>query len=214
MNGSSGRRDDAVEEAAIVPGAGGSRAGAGRPWRFRPVTWLAIGFVKAWRLLISPLYGNVCKYKPSCSAYGLRALQVHGVVRATPLIVWRILRCNPWSNGGYDPVPGTPEAREWAQRQAGRDAHVASDEAVADDATAAPTGVPTSSPGGDDAQLNEVRADAGRHRPEDSGPATVPGPVGPDDATEHTAAMNHPRTSRSGEYLRDDGHPSVAVYAR
>ncbi|WP_324603447.1 membrane protein insertion efficiency factor YidD [Acidipropionibacterium acidipropionici] len=88
--------------------------------RFRPVTWLAIGFVKAWRLLISPLYGEVCKYKPSCSAYGLRALQVHGVLRATPMIVWRILRCNPWSNGGYDPVPGTPEAEEWERRQAQR----------------------------------------------------------------------------------------------
>lgn len=76
--------------------------------RFRPLTWLAIGFVKGWRALISPLYGDVCKYQPSCSTYGLRALQVHGVFRATPMIIWRILRCNPWSHGGYDPVPGTP----------------------------------------------------------------------------------------------------------
>ena len=83
--------------------------------RFRPLTWLAIGFVKGWRAFISPLYGDVCKYEPSCSAYGLRALKVHGVFRATPMIIWRILRCNPWSNGGYDPVPGTPEAMQWRE---------------------------------------------------------------------------------------------------
>ena len=75
--------------------------------RFRPLTWLVIAVVKAWRTFISPLYGPVCKYQPSCSSFGLRALQVHGVFRATPMIVWRILRCNPWSHGGYDPVPGT-----------------------------------------------------------------------------------------------------------
>lgn len=91
-----------------------------RARRFRPLTWLAIGFVRVWRLLISPLYGDVCKYRPSCSAYGLRALQVHGVFKATPLIVWRLLRCNPWSNGGYDPVPGTPEADDWRRRQVER----------------------------------------------------------------------------------------------
>ena len=72
--------------------------------RFRPLTWLVIAVVKAWRTFISPLYGPVCKYQPSCSSFGLRALQVHGVFRATPMIVWRILRCNPWSTGGVDDV--------------------------------------------------------------------------------------------------------------
>lgn len=78
--------------------------------RFRPLTWLLIGFVKAWRAVISPLYGDVCKYYPSCSAYGLQALQVHGALRGSAMIVWRILRCNPWSRGGHDPVPGTDPA--------------------------------------------------------------------------------------------------------
>ena len=81
--------------------------------RFRPLAWLMVGFVKAWRAVISPLYGNVCKYYPSCSAYGLEALQVHGAFRGSAYTVWRILRCNPWSHGGYDPVPGTPAALEW-----------------------------------------------------------------------------------------------------
>lgn len=74
---------------------------------FRPLTALLIGFVKAWRTVISPLYGNVCKYYPSCSAYGLSALQEHGAFRGSAMTIWRILRCNPWSKGGYDPVPGT-----------------------------------------------------------------------------------------------------------
>lgn len=77
-----------------------------------------IAFVKFWRALISPLYGNVCKYHPSCSAYGLRALQTRGAMVGSLLTIWRILRCNPWSLGGYDPVPGTPEAAEWQARQA------------------------------------------------------------------------------------------------
>ena len=85
--------------------------------KFRPLTWLLVGFVRVWRAVISPLYGNVCKYYPSCSAYGLEALKVHGAFRGSAYTVWRILRCNPWSNGGYDPVPGTQEALAWAEEQ-------------------------------------------------------------------------------------------------
>lgn len=79
-----------------------------------PLIW----FVKAWRAVISPLYGNVCKYHPSCSSYGLEALQVHGALKGSWLTISRIVRCNPWSLGGYDPVPGTPAAEAWAAEQA------------------------------------------------------------------------------------------------
>lgn len=186
--------------------------------RFRPVTWLAIGFVKVWRLVISPMYGNVCKYKPSCSAYGLRALQVHGVLRATPLIVWRILRCNPWSNGGYDPVPGTPEADEWAERQAERVRDVASSRSgVCGPEGGASTdscAVSASLRVDEDAQLDEMTTAEGRHRPEASGPHTVPGSHDPDDSADNTATMNHSRAGRSGKYLRDGGLPSLAGYTR
>ena len=81
--------------------------------------WLMIGFITAWRKLVSPLYGNVCKYYPSCSAYGLEAVKTHGAVKGGALTVWRILRCNPWSMGGYDPVPGSEAARRWELEQAG-----------------------------------------------------------------------------------------------
>jgi putative membrane protein insertion efficiency factor len=76
------------------------------------VRHLLILVLKAYRLVISPLYGNVCRYYPSCSAYALRAVEVHGTVRGGWLAFCRLLRCHPWSLGGYDPVPGTPEYAE------------------------------------------------------------------------------------------------------
>ena len=80
--------------------------------------YVLIGLLKAWRLLISPLYGNVCRYYPSCSAYALRAVGVHGAVKGSWLAGRRLLRCHPWAAGGYDPVPGTPEFAEEARLQA------------------------------------------------------------------------------------------------
>ena len=80
--------------------------------------YILIAFVRFWRALISPLYGNVCKYHPSCSAYGLESLQVHGAIKGSWLIVPRLVRCNPWSLGGYDPVPGTHAHTEWLAEQA------------------------------------------------------------------------------------------------
>ena len=65
----------------------------------------AVSFIKGWRAIISPLYGNVCRYHPSCSAYGLGAIQQYGLVRGGAMTLWRILRCNPWSRGGIDDVP-------------------------------------------------------------------------------------------------------------
>ncbi len=58
----------------------------------------------AYRAVISPLYGDVCRYYPSCSAYAVGAVQQHGAVRGAVLSAWRILRCNPWSKGGVDDV--------------------------------------------------------------------------------------------------------------
>ena len=69
---------------------------------------LVIGFVVIWRKLISPLYGDVCRYYPSCSRYGLESLQNHGLLRGVPLTAWRIARCNPWAAGGIDDVKTGP----------------------------------------------------------------------------------------------------------
>ncbi|MCI2956821.1 membrane protein insertion efficiency factor YidD [Agromyces atrinae] len=61
--------------------------------------------LRGYRAAISPLYGNVCRYHPSCSTYALGAVQEHGLVAGSALAAWRILRCNPWSQGGIDDVP-------------------------------------------------------------------------------------------------------------
>lgn len=71
--------------------------------------YLLIGLLKLYRLVISPLYGDVCRYYPTCSAYALRAVQFHGAIKGTWLTLRRLSRCHPWAAGGYDPVPGTPE---------------------------------------------------------------------------------------------------------
>ena len=67
--------------------------------------WLLIGLVRGYQLLISPLLGPTCRYYPSCSAYAVQALQVHGAFRGTWLAIRRLLRCHPWSPGGVDHVP-------------------------------------------------------------------------------------------------------------
>lgn len=66
---------------------------------------LAIGVMRVYRAVISPLYGQVCKYYPSCSRYAVEAYQQRSFVVATALTAWRLLRCNPWSRGGVDDVP-------------------------------------------------------------------------------------------------------------
>jgi putative membrane protein insertion efficiency factor len=69
------------------------------------VKYLLIGLLKAYRFAISPLYGQVCRYHPSCSAYALEAVTVHGSIKGSWLAVRRVGRCHPWARGGYDPVP-------------------------------------------------------------------------------------------------------------
>jgi uncharacterized protein len=73
--------------------------------RINPVRSGIIGSLKLYRLLISPLYGQVCRFYPSCSAYALEAVERHGAVRGSWLAGRRLLRCHPWNPGGYDPVP-------------------------------------------------------------------------------------------------------------
>lgn len=70
--------------------------------------YVLIGLLRVYRATISPLYGQVCRYHPSCSAYALEAVTLHGAVRGTVLSVRRLGRCHPWAAGGYDPVPGSP----------------------------------------------------------------------------------------------------------
>ena len=61
--------------------------------------------LRFYRAAISPLYGDVCRYYPSCSSYSLQAIQTHGLVKGSWLTARRLVRCHPWSRGGIDDIP-------------------------------------------------------------------------------------------------------------
>jgi uncharacterized protein len=69
-----------------------------------PIRKLVVLPIRAYQLLISPMTGDRCKYYPSCSEYAVQAVGRFGILRGLILAGWRLLRCNPWSRGGYDPV--------------------------------------------------------------------------------------------------------------
>ncbi len=66
---------------------------------------LLIFLINWYRRSISPYTPATCKYIPTCSQYGIEAIERFGAFKGSLLTIWRILRCNPWSRGGYDPVP-------------------------------------------------------------------------------------------------------------
>lgn len=69
------------------------------------VGWLLIALVRVYRFALSPLLPRACRFHPSCSAYALEALQVHGPWRGAFLAARRLSRCHPFNDGGVDPVP-------------------------------------------------------------------------------------------------------------
>jgi putative membrane protein insertion efficiency factor len=66
---------------------------------------ILIKIIKLYQKYLSPLKSTKCPYIPTCSNYGIEAIDKYGVIKGGLLAVWRILRCNPFSKGGYDPVP-------------------------------------------------------------------------------------------------------------
>jgi putative membrane protein insertion efficiency factor len=69
------------------------------------VKLLLILLLRGYRFAISPLYGQVCRYYPTCSAYALEAVETHGAMRGSWLAARRVCRCHPWAEGGVDHVP-------------------------------------------------------------------------------------------------------------
>ena len=71
----------------------------------KPISNFLIWLIKIYQRGISPRKVSCCRFTPTCSAYAVEAIRVHGCIKGTLLAVWRILRCNPFCKGGYDPVP-------------------------------------------------------------------------------------------------------------
>jgi len=69
------------------------------------ISKVMIFLIRCYQKGISPYIGAHCKYTPTCSQYAVEAIQKYGCIYGSCLAIWRILRCNPWSKGGYDPVP-------------------------------------------------------------------------------------------------------------
>lgn len=67
--------------------------------------FIALLFIRIYRLCISPLLFSSCRYIPTCSEYAMIAIQKHGIFKGSWLILKRICRCHPWGGHGYDPVP-------------------------------------------------------------------------------------------------------------
>lgn len=74
-----------------------------------PISWLLRTVIRGYQRFISPLFPARCRYYPTCSAYAVEAITIHGAIKGIGLGAWRLLRCNPWSLGGIDHVPGHQE---------------------------------------------------------------------------------------------------------
>jgi uncharacterized protein len=83
----------------------------------RALLSIVLAPIRLYQRMISPVLPRRCKYEPTCSAYAIQAIRELGVLRGTIVAAWRLARCNPFSDGGYDPV----EARSLFRTQAHRD---------------------------------------------------------------------------------------------
>jgi uncharacterized protein len=87
---------------------------------------ILIGVFRLWQLLASPTYGQTCRFYPTCSAYGVEAVRVHGAARGGWMAARRVARCHPWNPGGVDPVP--PPKRKHDGNHCHGNEHAHSDE--------------------------------------------------------------------------------------
>jgi hypothetical protein len=77
---------------------------------------LALAAIRFYQRHVSPGIGPACRFQPTCSHYAYEAVETYGAVRGAALATWRILRCNPLNDGGYDPVPHRPHRSEGRSR--------------------------------------------------------------------------------------------------
>ncbi len=74
-------------------------------WVGYPFRLVLIGLIRGYQRFVSPLFGPSCRLHPCCSQYGLEAVRAHGALKGSLLTGARLVRCNPWTKGGIDPIP-------------------------------------------------------------------------------------------------------------
>lgn len=116
---------------------------------WRVFTTPLLFLIAAYKRVLSPILPASCRFHPSCSAYGYEALALHGPVKGMALLVVRVLKCQPFHPGGFDPVPGSPldarflrDAQGRVVRDLGPGAHVHGPSCAHDDDAGAPVDEP------------------------------------------------------------------------
>lgn len=104
------------QSALMGPERAGHKSMTGETWAEATIVsaWperLVIGVLAGYKRFVSPRLPSSCRFYPSCSDYAREAVERHGLLRGISLAAWRLLRCQPLSQGGLDPVPGGPEHR-------------------------------------------------------------------------------------------------------
>jgi len=99
--------------------AGEPQSTAGRGAAARAARAVVVAPIVFYQKFISPGIPRRCRYEPTCSRYAVQAVQRYGILRGIVLAVWRVLRCNPWSPGGFDPVEAQTVFRSRAEPPAG-----------------------------------------------------------------------------------------------
>ena len=88
----------------VATSAAGAEASVGTRGVARVLRAIVTAPIRLYQLVISPALPRRCKYEPTCSRYAVQAIGRYGILRGLVLAGWRLLRCNPWSHGGFDPV--------------------------------------------------------------------------------------------------------------
>ncbi len=77
---------------------------------YNPAQLVVLGLIRAYQKVLSPFFGQNCRYHPTCSRYTYEAIEIHGTIKGSWMGVRRIGRCHPFREGGFDPVPGSEAA--------------------------------------------------------------------------------------------------------
>ena len=112
-------RRGTIEADSSVGGEAGPVRTAVRARNRSAITWISLTLLRIYQVFLSPFFGGACKYEPSCSKYAYEAVERYGPAHGTALALKRLLRCRPFTKGGFDPVPSDLQVPLAAPRAGG-----------------------------------------------------------------------------------------------